>query len=361
MLNNETSSIGGLQYTMEVRSADGETLFDRIAVHSPVALHGKQTVDIPFSYPIRPFPAGAYIFRIQIVTTNGRELGWDDISFVPPTATQFISMTNAALELPEFGTSIDDPLLGPNVDTGSTFYVLATATNEGTETVTVIPTLSAFTFDAATGDVTPFEFDALTFAPGQKKTLRYAVKASVKPEVYDGELQLKDDAGGIVSSTARYRWVVRGRDAVMMPLRVIKWAAAKNEKMSVEIAVAGAADAETYEDASVTIELRDESGLVAKGTTPVLHLTDALSHGILDITLERNVGRSPVLRSIVTAHDGVILDDQSVSMPAEPGSSISFSISPLVIVTGLFIAIVAMSIVAQFSQRRSSRKHPANS
>ena len=352
MLNNEESSIGGLQYAMEVRSADGEVLFDRVSERTPVALSGKQTIDIPFSYPIRPLPKADYIFRIQIVTTNGRELGWHEVPFVPPVATEFVSLTSAALELPEFNQSIDDPLLGPNVSTGATFYVLATAKNEGTETVSVTPTVSAFTFDAATGDVVPSVFDPMTLAPGQTKILRYAVKASTKPEVYDGVLILKNTDGVTVSSVARYRWVVRGRDAVMMPLRVTKWATAKGEKISVEIAVAGAADAETYDDATVTIELSDENGIVAEGTTPVLHLTDALAHGILDISLNRSLGNSLILRSIVTATDGMILDDQTVSLPVPDRRSFSFSLSPVAILIALFAAVLTVSIGAQFLHRR---------
>ena len=96
-----------------------------------------------------------------------------------------------------------------------------------------------------------------------------------------------------------------------------------------------------------------------EGVTPTVALSDAITTGVMRLTLPRSLGRSPAIRTTITGADGTILDQQVTSIDGGTETATSWSdlasqfAIPLLLVT-LFLVLLLAQMIA-LSLRRARR------
>ena len=351
--NNEQSAVGGLQYNVEVRGADNDTLFDRQAVRVPFALAALEKKTVAFSYAPPALPAGSYRLRIQIVTQNGRSLGWEDKDLrVSAGAASFATLQAASVSLPGAAGQQLDPLSGPNVDAHGRFTLQAVAENDGSAILTVTPVLDTYAFDIARGGVSSQNYPSLTLVPGERKTIEVPVDAAGKPEVYSALLRLTSK-GRTISSLGEFRWVVKGADADLLPLRVMQIGMKAGDQTVARVDFVGAADAQTRLTGTLQVQLLDDKGILGQASVSGVSLTDSIAESLARITLTRDLAGTPVLRTIITDTAGQLLDQSDIRLAVPAASLVAASAASSRISFAAFVLVIlALAAIAYLATRK---------
>ncbi|MEK7556948.1 MAG: hypothetical protein AAB538_03145 [Patescibacteria group bacterium] len=217
-------AVGDLRYRIEVLSPlppesattvveDAPDVYDIQLAEEVFALAPNMEKRMRFEYKVPPLPAGDYRLRVQIVTSQGRKLGWQDIAVtLPGSQVQFLRLLPGTISLPEFPGEIIPATSGPNVAPGGSLTLRATVRNPHAVPITVVPVLNTYEFALERGGDTPQRFDAIVLNAGEEKAVALPLQAATQPAVYESWLMLEKD-GLLVSPMVEYRWVVKGADA----------------------------------------------------------------------------------------------------------------------------------------------------
>ncbi len=344
--NNEEAVMGGLQYTMQVWKE--HLLYAETAMREPFSLNAKEERTMRFSYALPSLPAGTYTFRIQMVTNDGRALGWADHPLKLERGTSsFVELTPLSLSLPEFSGQNLEPLSGPNVSAKSSFTLEASVKNLGSAPLTLTPFLEVYRFDIATGNPETLRSQAVTLQAGEQRQLSFPVQAASSAGVYAGLLHLANAQGKILSSLGEYRWVVRGASADVFPLRISQLGQKAGEQTIMKLDFVGAPDAETVSKASIQVEMTDANGIVASAALNDLELTDAITESNVRLQLTRDLVGAPTIRTIIRNDQGIVLKETKTAIAlsldsiAPPASSAASNIISILLMVILATAIMA--------------------
>src|SRR3989344_747701 len=328
-LNNEDSNtLSNLQYNIEVlgkaatqtQDADS-TLYDRQANRELFYLAPKETKNFSFTYNINNLPEGEYRLRIQIVTSQGKTLGWDDETFhIQEGSKTFVKFGSPGIFLPYIAGGLD-PLSGPNVSPGQTFSFRLSAENTTHATLTVTPVIDTFVFDIARGTGEQTSHPKIILKPLEKKNITLEIKAKDRPEVYSTLLRLVDENGKTVSNMAEGRYVVTGKDADVFPIRFQKLGDMKGDEIVMQLDFAGSPDAQTKFNGNVAVEIRDDKGLVTSTSIENIPLSDRITQTTARLTLERDLESNPVVRTIITDDTGNVVDQQNIVFPSNSNNN----------------------------------------
>jgi uncharacterized repeat protein (TIGR01451 family) len=321
--NVEPDYIGDISYQLQVWAPSMQVLESSTQSEDVFGLQGKEQRKISFRLPVGGLPAGDHVFRVQIVTAQGRELGWKDQGFSLQTgAAEYVSLTPAAVSVPDAQNL--DPLSGPNVDPGKQVTLKAIAKNTGNTAVTVTPALRTYQFSMARGNAAETAYPAITLQPGETRQIEVPVTASGKPEVYAGMLSLLDGKT-VVSSLGEYRWVVRGADADIFPVRVSKMGSQQGEVIQAKIDAVGAPDAQTVTQGYLHIRVSDDRGTLGETTTDVQTFNDRISEGQISFALPRTLVGTAKMDVTVSDVHGAVLAHQVTALPVQGAPALSWS------------------------------------
>jgi len=390
VLSREPDTVGDIDYRIQLLGPlpaaepnalveDTALLYDQQLGGNSLAFVADEERAVPFSYQLPQVPPGDYRIRIQLMTSLGRELGWQEAPLTVTGAAQpFAELRHGPIELTEFADEVIGPLTGPNVSPGVDFTLLAEATNVGPTPLTAVPTLDVYDFDITGEVVETVTGEPVTLAPGVAQALRLPVTARAEPGIYYGVLRLNDATDGTPSSTvADYRWVVRGADATIVSARIAELQVKSGEKVTVDVDFAGPADAETTLTGTMTIEVLDDQGVAGTFEVPEpFELTDAIGQGSARVTLARDLVGTPGLRVTLKDGQGGVLDtyEMTIALSAEQlaqllpeeagseygvGTAITMLRAALVpIVVGLGLVVVLLILLLVWRRRKGSAGPP---
>lgn len=297
----------GLKYEILILEADQEYGIGSIAPDSPrifaalpgkeeITLEAKSTKTITIQDTIPPLPGDRYRVRLQAMTADGRQLGWQDVPLALGGATQpFVLLTPT-------GTA------GGVFDPAEPITLTARADvpgSEGEETLT--PVLKQYRHLAAATQEPPVTLAPLTLQYGSSETITLPVNAAGEAGSYRLSLELQDETGAVRSTLAEYDYIVRGETASIVRLRLGQLEA---QSAQVEFAIAGAADRETDIAGIVEVEMLVDGAIVAATESSLDLPAGEVRSGNATLTFSRPVCDEPTVRLIVKNNQGEVLAER---------------------------------------------------
>ncbi len=316
VLNQDDTILSDLQYRVSIYGympGDEETqkptmLFAEPKPSALPAVLPGQHADIAFAVDLPNLPEGNYMAKVQLLQTGGRQLGWGDFSFqLTSGASSFAYLNSTQILLPEFGSQPFEPLTGPNVDPAGKISFVAETQLQGKTGRTLTPVVVLYAFDSSRAAVAEVRYDAVHLEPGVQNMLQLPFTAPNAPGVYMAQMTLQDGKK-TVSSLGEYRIVVRGMSADLISARLASLATKAGESAFAKIEFVGPADAETRGEGQMTVELKDDKGVVSSLEIPSVRLTDGAGRGTARLVLNRDLGANPALHIVIRQGDTVLRD-----------------------------------------------------
>lgn len=325
VINKSNDIVGDLRYRIDIISAlpessdteaiigDAPTYYSQTLGTEPFALIRGEERDVSFSTPIPNLPTGEYRLRVQLVTSQSKELGWGDATFSATNdGLAFATLTHGPLRIPEFASQIIPPTSGANVSPNSSFTITAVATNESKTAVTATPTLDIYSYGLLGEKNSTIRSSSVTIPASGSRDISMNVSASDVPGSYYAVLRLvaKDDTQA--SSITDYRWTVRGESGRIVAARIVSLGIKQGDATSVAVDYAGPADGETTIQGTLTISLSDTQGTLGTFTVPEsLTLTSGIQSGIASVPLTRDLNGNPNITVTLSDSKGNVLDTYS--------------------------------------------------
>lgn len=320
--NTGTEVVGSIGYRLELLSPaqvleegseqivnDAPDVYDSVTGAEAVTVVGGDTKFITTTYTPPKVPAGEYRLRAQLVTSNGRELGWNDIpvSITSGAEGPFALLLPGTFEIAGHDELIP-PLSGPNISPGDSFSVRSTIRNVSSQDGVFIPRVQVYRFDSPETVINEVTADPVSVAAGTDNELSIALTAPSNPAVYRARVDLVTDEGEKISTTSLYHWVVRGLGANIISARIVEYAGSAGGQIITAVDYTGPADAETSTVGNLSVAIVDEQGVAGSVTIPEdIELTDEVIQGYARITLNRDVIGTPAIEVKITDKDGAVL------------------------------------------------------
>lgn len=301
----------------EVIVADDAAIYDRFLAPEVLALLPGQEKVVNFSYTPPALPQAPYRLRVQITTSQGRDLGWRDadISLGTPDVA-LVDLLPGTIAVPEYPDTLLPAASGPNVNPNSPLTLRATARNQGNATTTVVPVVTLYQFGHIGDPLQTLTLPGIAIDSLAEQLLDIPLTASATPGVYYAEVLLRDEKNQQqVSPIIDYRWVVRGVAGHIISARLAAIEAKAGGAAVVEVDYAGAADNETTAKGSLEITLNDSQGVLSTLTVPDLELQGSANQGIGRLTLTRAPVEAPGMTVTLKDSSGNILDTYVVAVP----------------------------------------------
>ncbi len=386
VLNQAEDILGDIKYRLEILSplqvnvgkdiviADAPTVYAQSLSKDTLAFIPKEERDIPFSYTVPALPIGEYRFRIKLVTTQGKELGWDDQTIqVTNGSATFAILTHGPIEVPVFKDEVIPPTFGVTVSPSSSFTITAEADNATDVSLPAFPVLDVYAYGITGKKITSITGSPVTLDPQKSQGITVPVTAEAAPGVYYGVLTLRTAEGTQISSIADYRWIVRGESARIVSARIAKLETKQGGKVVVNVDYVGPADAQTALEGKISISLLDQQGTVGTFDVPSeIALRDSISSGEATVELQRDLVGAPGLKVILTDISGKILDTYIISLPLSDqqlntllgvsseksspfsGFSAPYSIKKIVMIVGAILLVGVIVFYAIWKRKSSS-------
>lgn len=346
---------------------DNAPVYDRAIQEGTFALSPKSTKEIPVAYTVLPLPEGTYRFRVQLRSSNDRELGW---ATVPVTLTgskafAVVETTQIETESTDLATnaprSIWDPLEGVNVNPGQALTLVSSVRNAGSEPLTATAVLTTKRLLTQNETPTTVTGETVTLAPGQgAQPLPFSLSALQKPGSYQAIVSLRDAEGKRVSGLAEYRYVVLGPSASVVSATFEDFKTKKGEIAVVRFTVVGAADRITDLEASAEVTVLD--GTEPAGTTqaPVRFRDPSAVPGTARVLLDRDL-EAPGIRVVLRGTAGDVLDVYETSFPdvspaITPEGANGVTPSLLLTIAVTILALTALFVILGWQQWRGGRR-----
>lgn len=325
--NKSDDILGDLKYTIDLLgelpaattqdpvAEDNSPVYDTVFSKESFVLLPGEKKDIPYTYsPPKNLPAGAYRLEITIGTSRGRTMGWFDVPVrfsgeQPPYAELFPKDITIA----EYGEKSFGAETGPNVGAGKSILITANARSQDTRLVA--PIIDIYKFSPSRKLLRSIRGSTIN-ANQDGTAVAMTVPTFKEAGVYVGILSLRDPiTNERISNNAKYRWVVRGKDADILHVRMNTYGSKENEVMSFTIDYVGAGDAETKTNGNLEITLRDDAGILKTHSVPDITLDDSIRTGKTSFVLQRNLVGNAVLDITMRAENGTTLATHEVPYP----------------------------------------------
>lgn len=329
VINQAEDIVGDVRYRVEVLSplqssdetdiviADTPTVYAQKVSEETFAFIPQEERDIPFHYTFPSLPLGEYRLRVQLMTSQGKEMGWDDQVFQITNGTAlFATLTHGPMHIPGFKDEIIPPTFGASVGVNSSFALTAEVDNETNASYSAFPVLDVYSYSLAGKKIGSITGSSITVDPKKSQVVTIPVTAETKPGVYYGVLTLKTAEGVQISSITDYRWIVRGESARIISARIAKLETTQGGNVVVNVDYAGPADASAAIQAKISISVVDEQGAVGTLDVPnEITLTDSIGSGEATVVLDRNIVGAPGLNIRLSDVAGNVLDTYTVPIP----------------------------------------------
>lgn len=379
--NTESAAIGNVQYEFIILKPlpdapigtlvlDDLTTLARSRQTETFGINANEKKTISFSYQAPLLPDGDYRFRVQLITTNDRRMGWNDATVHLSGATFFTVLESNLVRVsstdPISKETKSDwaPLEGPNVEAGQAISLSAFATNVGSEESTSTVQLATKRLLISGEQSLLKTYQTITLKANESKELTLPITAEDKPGSYGVLLSLINPNGQAVSGLAEFRYVVKGPSASIASQMITALPQEKGGTASIIFTVAGAADRATPINGTLEVVLKDDGGelgrvqneLALRGATP--------AQGTATVTLDHARCGVPSISLTVKTNEGLILDTYTAAYPNLTGTQCpgaanvgtNKSWTPILAVIG---ALVLLSL-AGFWLTRPKGNLPAN-
>lgn len=362
--NDSDSTVGDIHYDVVVLSprlaadpgiltADTPTIYSRTTGSPAYTLTAHEQLPVSFNNALPILPLGTYRVRIQLVTSNDRELGWVDqnASFGNAASFAVLTATDVAVSSQDPITKETkdawQPLAGVNVDPNQSLALRLTAQNISTADLTGQVTVETKRLLSAGVTPTTVAHEKLSLKSNEQRTLTIPLTANAAPGAYRVLVRVVDNDGLPVSSLAEYRYVVRGQTASIIKVTADKLPTRAGAIADISFAVVGSADRTSTVSGTVIIELVDAGSVAARTESTVQFDDPTAMAGVAHLTLNRDISTSPVVH--VTLRDGAgnTLDTYDTTLAAIPeGNSLTRLPRWLLWLLGLAgIAIIGLGFV----------------
>src|SRR3989344_2032296 len=246
---------------------DNGRVFDRFIMNETYQFAPHEQKTIPFIYNPPKVPTGQYRLRLQVITENGNQYGWDDHALTyGKEGAQFVFLADGPLlvdKKPYY------PLEGVNVAPGTELTATLFTQSTSTKAITATPILTTYAFDIMGPVISTKKGDSVTISPKKDSQQQVVIKAPDAPGAYQATLVYQDENGKNISSLGQYRWVVTGVTARVVSGRVTSLDA---KQAKVQFEVAGPADRVTFVNVAAHIEMLDGANTVGAGDLTITDL-----------------------------------------------------------------------------------------
>ena len=273
ILNDEDASFGNIQMQLLLLEpapvitetntiiADNARVIDRIIIPGSNSFSPRERKTLGFTYKSPNLPEGNYRIRIQVITSNGNEYGWDDYAIrlgSKDASFLMLSPQPVILQKKEY-----HPEEGVNVQPDQEITLPIIGTLSGTIPLTATPVLTTYAFDLTGSVVDTQHGDATIIAPKKDFQGKFKTKAPKQPGAYQATFAFVDSTGNRVSNLEQYRWVVEGKTG-----RIIsgQFTSLTHSKAGITFDIVGPADRKTSVQASVLVSLLDGSNSITEET-----------------------------------------------------------------------------------------------
>ncbi|MEK7556835.1 MAG: vWA domain-containing protein, partial [Patescibacteria group bacterium] len=365
LTNQDSQPQSGLRYELLIMDArqsyeveniglDDPRVYYHVALGEDVGVGAKSSTELTIQHEVPPLPDAPYRARIQVLTADGRQLGWQDAPVVLGGLSQaFVTLTATGINT---GSLVEGVVVNPgqaltlraSVDTGGV------AIEEPlTPHVTTRTQLGASDqVDTASMTLAP-----ITITASEKQDITLPIQASSEAGSYVVSVALHDAAGTLRSSTADYVYVTRGPSASIVRQSLISVNKAEPQVAQVEFTIAGSADRETDLNGSVQVDLLLKDEVVASTESSLTLAAGQTKTGTATLTLERKICTSPDIRTTAKDSQGKVLAEQQTETSADITCAFSRR-SP--IFWGLIVGagILVIAIVSLLLRGRGGRPAP---
>jgi CARDB protein len=319
-LRYETVILGPLDVAPNALTPDMAPVYDRAVQDDVFALAPKSTRHVTFTYHAPLLPEGPYRFRIQLRTSNDRELGWATVPLTLGGATTFgvldawevqTESTDLASNTPRQSWA---PLEGVNVRPEQPLTFRAGGRAVGTDSLTGTLSITTTRILQAEEATATTEGESVTLLPGSPaQNIIIPFTAATAPGAYVTRVSLTDARGSRVSSIAEFRYVVRGTSASVVSATFSDLRTRRGETTTVALTVVGPADRQTKTDGTVEIALLDGEAVAGTTTAPV-EFSAAPRSATIPVQLQKTIS-VPALRVTLKGPDGTVLDTYDATFP----------------------------------------------
>jgi hypothetical protein len=378
--NSEKDAFGNLQYQILFMGPapklipgkvvfDNAPIYDRHIVEQKFDIAGQSEKILDFSYTIPKVAAGEYRVRLQILTTKGVELGWNDYN-ATVAATE---SSNPQVELGMGGITIDKKAIdaaeldGVNVGPTKEITLNYFVQNNSKQEFQAVPVLNIWEFAKNRPLIATTKGTPVTIKKGQNR-FSFPVVTASKPEAYAVELILENPTGSTqISNILEYRWVVTGPSAEISTIRVVKPVFTKGEILSANVEVVGSADRKTIVKAQLALDVLSGSTVIASNKSDFVELNSRPKSYDVSVGLASDV-TNPTIRVRVIDEKGTVLDEDSSQItgspkssqvtPSKTGNTNSKTSRTTLIILGVAILILAIVLIIVFVIIFKGKKNP---
>ncbi|MDP3997013.1 MAG: hypothetical protein Q8P73_00725 [bacterium] len=337
LINNQDGNfVGDIGYAIQLLGSlpeipEGELVSDTAPVYDQqtqsevFSLAPDSTKEVVFNYKPVAVPTGDYRLRVQLITSNGRRMGWDTAPIQLSGEDSFVLIESSYVETKgtdrETGEERNDwgPLEGVNVNAKQRVVLHATVQNVGAQSVTVTPRVE--TTRLLTENIETFQITdkPIVLTAGEEKDISVTLEAASEPGSYAAMLILQDENGQRVSSLAEFRYVVRGMSASVVSASFKAIPRKAGETAVVDFTVVGPADMEQEINGLLEVSVLDGEEIVGSVSENVV-LNAAATSGLAQVKLDRNIEGTPGLRIVLKSQEGVVLDTYDYILPGLPAA-----------------------------------------
>ncbi len=376
-IHNRTQAQPDIKYSVQLVTADNDPFIISEKVYPEVlSLNEGQMLKKEIDYAAPDYLKGDFLLRIVAKSGNGLMFFISDFGKVALGGSgEYVSINEKScyLTVSGAGSTRYNPVQGVDISADEVLIAVCEAINKFSRKITAVPDFETrwrTTFGKTVEDEGPNQ-SAVTFDPGEKKTVSVILPKAKAPQAYDAILSFKEN-GKAVSNEAVFHYVLRGPSATIQNFIFNKDYYLKGEKAGFMLAWTASADnfpgsraGEKTETGRMSVEVfvRDGSGKACAQTSSVL--PNEISAN-LESLVERDC-YNPGARVTLKSQDEKILDSRdfnlissveapAIQTPKETGSENvrPSRFGPKFFLIAVVLALFAISLILIVKKRKNN-------
>ncbi|MBU3979106.1 hypothetical protein KKE68_05400, partial [Patescibacteria group bacterium] len=226
--------------------------------HVSGQIYPDKTLRQDFSYKIpQNIQTGDYIFKIQLFSQSGMALNWGEKNIkIKGSAGGYLVIGSASVI--KNGES-NQPLKGVGFKIGEVPKIKFTASNPSSQEITFKPSVEVYWFQTNLNKTDEFVGESQILAVNESKEIEIAMPKYQKPGSYLASVVLSSNNID-VSNTEKFRWVLKGEGARILSVKINNDLLKVGEDARITVEFVGSADALDKGEATLVVNLFDNSG-----------------------------------------------------------------------------------------------------
>jgi len=263
-------------------------------------------------------PKGEFVFRVQLATSRGEEMGWIDKVISIGGEGRFLKLDNCWIV--KDGQDLS-PGGGVDYQPGEIPQVHFDVTNDTNFTITAFPKIITYKRNVGEEIVKIQQEKDILLKPGQKKTIESNLPPQEEPESYLSEVRLYlKDTLEPVSNSIYFRWIVSGESAKILSVSPDKESYQTGEEAEIRVQFTGPAHAhlETEESepkkGELEVKLYNERDEIIGERKKEIELDT--TEILVNVPIKEDVD-NPRIEAKITKDDKVLDQYQFQTIPTE--------------------------------------------